>query len=198
MTWLKVCGLTNHADTDAAAEAGVDALGFVLVPTSPRAISLDLAAELIARVEQKTFLLTHDLDPDALVAAALRTGATGVQPYGRFAAESAEAATGVGLMVLRPLALHDEWQRVPPAQFPLFDSKNPNGIANGARLDPDQLPDTEREYVVAGGLTPQNVGPLIARRHPFGVDVSSGVEVGPGQKDPELIAAFAKAVRESN
>lgn len=168
------------------------------MPASPRAISLDLAAELIARVEQTTFLLTHDLDPEALVAAALGSGATGVQPYGRFAAESAEAAIEVGLMVLRPLALHDEWQRVPSDQYPLFDSKNPNGTGNGARLDPDQLPDTEREYVVAGGLTPQNVGPLIARLHPFGVDVSSGVEVRPGQKDPELIVAFAKSVRESN
>ncbi len=197
MTWLKVCGLTNRADTLAAAEAGADALGFVLVPSSPRVISLDLVVELIAGVEQDTFLLTHDLDSEALVSAALATGATGVQPYGLFADEAGAAAAEAGLMVLRPVGLGDGWKRIPSDQYPLFDSKRPDGSGNGGRLDLDALPKVNRPHVIAGGLTPNNVGQVIESRQPFGVDVSSGVEIRPGQKDHALLAAFAKIVKET-
>lgn len=173
-------------------------MGFVLVPASPRAISLDLAARLIDGIDQTTFLLTHNLEPDALVAAALVTGASGVQPYGRHAEEAAAAAIEVGLMVLRPVAGDDEWKRVPDGQFPLFDSRSPDGTANGRRFETGLLPKTERSFVVAGGLNAGNVGGLIEARHPFGVDVSSGIEVRPGQKDHDLLDAFVQAVREAS
>ena len=160
-------------------------------------ISLDLVAELIAGVEQDTFLLTHDLDSEALVSAALATGATGVQPYGLFADEAGAAAAEAGLMVLRPVGLGDGWKRIPSDQYPLFDSKRPDGSGNGGRLDLDALPKVNRPHVIAGGLTPNNVGQVIESRQPFGVDVSSGVEIRPGQKDHALLAAFAKIVRET-
>lgn len=154
-------------------------------------------AELIAGVEQDTFLLTQDLDPEALVSAALTTGATGVQPYGRFVVEAAAAAAEAGLMVLRPVAPGDDWKAIPSDQYPLFDSKRPDGSGPGGRLDLESLPKVNRPHVIAGGLNAENVGEVIDRRRPFGVDVSSGVELRPGQKDHALIAAFAKTVREA-
>jgi len=197
MTWLKVCGLTNRADVKAAAAAGVDALGFVLVPSSPRAIGFDMAADLIPGVEQTSFLLTLDLDPEALVAAALTTGATGVQPYGRFADTAAAAAAEVGLMVLRPVTVGSDCFAVPAGQYPLFDAKHPNGSGPAPGFDYDLLPTTDRPFVIAGGVAADNVAGLITRHHPFGVDVSSSLEKRPGVKDHALIEKLVAAVRGS-
>ncbi|HEX5721670.1 MAG TPA: N-(5'-phosphoribosyl)anthranilate isomerase, partial [Acidimicrobiia bacterium] len=93
MTWVKICGLTRPEDVEAADEAGADALGFVLIDNSPRVITVDQAADLIGRTKTPAFILTKDLPPPELIAAALATGATGVQPYGLHAAEAAAAAT---------------------------------------------------------------------------------------------------------
>lgn len=140
-------------------------------------------------------LLTHDLDPEAAIAAALATGATGIQPYGRFAAEAAEAGVDSGLMVLRPIGPGDDWKSVPMGQYPLFDSKRSDGTAGTVPIDFDHLPPTDRPFVVAGGLKPDTVGNVVSSYRPFGVDVSSGVETRPGQKDHALISAFVAAVR---
>jgi phosphoribosylanthranilate isomerase len=187
--------MTNRPDVRAAIDAGVDALGFVLVPGSPRVISLDLATELMSGVEQTTFLLTHDLDPDALVSAALASGATGVQPYGRYVEEASAAASEVGLMVLRPTDPGNAWRSVPSDQYPFFDSKGLDGTGRGGMFDHDLLPLTDRPFVVAGGLNPHNVERVIETRQPFGVDVSSGVESRPGQKDHKLLREMVGAVR---
>lgn len=147
---------------------------------------------MIEGFEQTTFLLTHDFDAEAAVAAALATGATGIQPYGRLAEDAARAGADAGLMVLRPVGPGDDWRPIPPEQYPLFDARNADGtMSSGER----SLPDTDRPYVVAGGLDPSNVGDLIRRHRPFGVDVSSGVESRPGAKDHQKLAAFVEAVR---
>ena len=196
MTWLKVCGLTRPQDVRAAEVAGADALGFVLVPSSPRMITIDQAADLIKLTELPAFVLTKDLSPADLIATALATGATGVQPYGLHAPEAAQAATEVGLSVLRPVDPGEDLASIPDDQYPLIDSKNRAGEGRGGQLvDPLSLPNGGRDYVLAGGLTPENVAGVIARTHPWGVDVSSGVESRPGVKDESLIQLFVDAVR---
>ena len=140
-------------------------------------------------------LLTQDLDPEAAIAAVLATGATGIQPYGLFAAEAAQAGVDTGLMVLRPVGPGDDWKSIPMDQYPLFDSKRSDGSAGTVPIDFDHLPPKDRPFVLAGGLKPDSVGDVVSSYRPFGVDVSSGVETRPGQKDHELISAFVKAVR---
>ena len=198
MTWLKICGLTRPEDVKAVESAGADAVGFVLVEGSPRMISIDEAAALIKVTGLPGFLLTKDMPPTELIAAALATGASGVQPYGLHAADAAQAATEVGLMVLRPVEQRSDLSAVPLDQYPLFDTKPQAGIGKGGRLvDTRILADTDRAYVLAGGLTPTNVAGVIGTTHPWGVDVSSGVEARPGLKDETLIRSFVDAVRNS-
>lgn len=198
MTWVKICGLTRPEDVEAAEVAGADALGFVLIDSSPRVITIDQAATLIGRTERAAFILTKDLPPPDLIAAALATGATGVQPYGRYAAEAAAAATEVGLEVLRPIDPGENLADIPLDQYPLFDSKSKAGEGNGGRMvDTASLPVSDRAFVLAGGLTPGNVARIIASAHPWGVDVSSGVETRPGVKDVGLIRSFLDAARKS-
>jgi phosphoribosylanthranilate isomerase len=194
LTWVKVCGLTRPQDVRAAEAAGADALGFVLVPSSPRLITIDQAADLIKLTELPAFVLTKDLSPADLIATALATGATGVQPYGRHASEAAQSATDAGLSVLRPVDPGEDLASIPGDQYPLFDSKNRAGKGTGGRMvDPSWLPNGGRDYVLAGGLTPENVAGVISRSHPWGVDVSSGVESRPGAKDKGLIRLFVDA-----
>lgn len=198
MTWIKICGLTRSEDVTAAEKGGADALGFVLVETSPRAITLVQAADLIKLTELPAFVLTKDRPPADLIATVLATGASGVQPYGLHADDAAQAATEVGLMVLRPVALGDDLDQIPEAQYPLFDTKTPSGEGDGGRmLDPDLVPATTRPFILAGGLTAGNVAKIVAAKQPWGVDVSSGVETRPGIKDSTLIEAFVEAVRNS-
>ena len=198
MTWVKICGLTRPEDVEAAEVAGADALGFVLIQSSPRVTTIDQAATLIGRSERAAFILTKDLHPPDLIAAALATGATGVQPYGLHAAEAAAAATEVGLEVLRPVDPGEDVAHIPLDQYPLFDSKSKAGDGNGGRMvDPASLPVSDRAFVLAGGLTPGNVSQVIASARPWGVDVSSGVETRPGVKDAGLIRSFVDAVRRS-
>ena len=130
------------------------------------------------------------------LAAALATGATGVQPYGLHAAEAAAAATEVGLEVLRPIDPGENIADIPLDQYPLFDSKSKAGDGNGGRMvDPASLPVSDRAFVLAGGLTPSNVSQIIASARPWGVDVSSGVESAPGRKDVRRVRAFINAAK---
>jgi phosphoribosylanthranilate isomerase len=152
---------------------------------------------LIEDVEQTTFLLTFNLDAEAAIAAALATGASGLQPYGLHASEAGQAGVESGLMVLRPIGPGDDPTSIPPGQYPLFDSKTANAGGTGGRLDLEDRELPRRPLVIAGGLNPSNVAGVIRRHTPFGVDVSSGVERSPGRKDHALIKAFVSAVRGS-
>ena len=98
--WVKVCGITRAEDLLAAEQAGADAIGLVLVAGSPRVISFDRAVDLARLAQVPAVLVTRDLPPEELVAAAIATGAEGVQPYGDHSEEAARVATEVGLLVL--------------------------------------------------------------------------------------------------
>lgn len=198
MTWVKVCGLRRREDVESAVEAGADAVGFVLVPESPRVIGLDRVAELGRGVEALKIILTRDLPPEDLVAAALATGADGVQPYGAHTGEASEAAMQVGLLVLRPIPVNGpvDIGGVPPDQVPLLDSSNPYRLGGtGQSFDYSWLPNHERPFVLAGGLGPDTVAGAIRQTGAWGVDASSSLESAPGRKDPELIRRFVLEAR---
>lgn len=196
MTWVKVCGMTRAEDIAAAEAAGADAIGLMLVPDSPRAITIHRAAELAATVTTQAVLLTKDFRPEDLIAAVLAVGADGVQPYGAHASEAAEMAAQVGLFVLRPIALDFDVSALPEDHVPLFDNRSGSKLGGtGETFDLSLLPATDRRFVVAGGLGPDNVGEAIRRCRPWGVDATSRLESRPGIKDPDLVARFVREAK---
>lgn len=198
MTWVKICGMTRVEDIHAAEAAGADAIGLVLVADSPRAISVDRAAELAATVTTQAVLLTKDLEPEDLIAAVLAVGVDAVQPYGAHASEAAEMAAEVGLFVIRPIDLDFDVSAIPEAHVPLFDNRTGSDLGGtGQPFDHRLLPATDRRFVLAGGLGPDNVGDAIRATRPWGVDASTRLETRPGVKDHDLVARFVREAKQA-
>jgi phosphoribosylanthranilate isomerase len=189
--WIKICGITSEQAVQAALEAGVDALGFVFAP-SPRRLELAQAAQLALpargrarcvavtlhpRQEQIDAILRH-FDPDVLQTdltdfALLRLPAG----LARLPVVRARPSPGSPL----PPRLLFEGPR--SGTGTIGDWQEAAALARSSQL------------VLAGGLDAGNVGIAIAAVRPFGVDVSSGVEDGPGVKSPAKISAFVVAAR---
>jgi phosphoribosylanthranilate isomerase len=201
MTWVKVCGLTRPEDVEVAVEAGADAVGFVLAPTSVRRVTVEQAAKLMADVPATRILVTADAEPDEVLAAAAATGADGVQPHGRHSGAVAEAAAARGLLVLRPVAvsgaaLRPEPQTIPTDQIPILDTSHARlHGGTGKAFDWSAIVRPERRFVLAGGLSADNVSEAVERVDPWGVDASSRLEMGPGTKDPAKVAAFIREAK---
>jgi phosphoribosylanthranilate isomerase len=194
VTWVKLCGLTREADVAAAAEAGADAIGLVTAPGSPRAVTVERAAELAAAGDLPAFLVTVGLAAPDAVAAAEAAGVAGLQPHGPGRFEAAEAALAAGLAVLFPVLAgpSSDLGAVPDGAMPILDSPRPG---TGTVIDWAAAAHLEGRFVLAGGLTPDTVGDAVAAVRPWGVDVSSGIESAPGVKDHAMMRRFVEAAR---
>lgn len=199
MTWVKVCGLSRRSEARAAADAGADAIGLVLVPGSPRAIRPDAAAAIASSTDVASYLLTMDATPAEVLDLADFTGVTGVQLYGRHVAAATESALRAGFKVLLPVHVGDtptSLLDVDPAVIPLVDTASegmPGGT--GLRFDTSLLDPAGRDWILAGGLDPDNVAQAIKVAKPWGVDASSGLEIERGRKDLELITRFVEEAK---
>jgi phosphoribosylanthranilate isomerase len=200
VTWVKVCGVTDRKIAEVAADAGADAIGLVLA-VSPRMVTVDLARQIGRGIPVVKVLVTVDMPPDELIVAVEQTASDGVQPHGRHAADSAGAAQRAGLLVLRPVSVNGvvDLGFVPAGQLPLLDAAvDGSHGGSGRAFDWNLVGDQQRDFVLAGGLDPENVANAVARVRPFGVDASSGLESAPGVKDAVLVRRFverAKAAR---
>jgi phosphoribosylanthranilate isomerase len=198
VTWVKVCGLGRRVEVEAAVEAGANAVGFVSIPGSPRFVEFDRIASLAHRVPVRRVLLVADRTPQELLAAVARCGVDAVQPYGRHAAEAAEAAAAEGLFVLQPIPVTPATPpaRALPGAIALYDTAAGDlQGGSGRAFDWSLLEGLGGDYVVAGGLGPDNVAGLVARLGPWGVDASSRLESSPGVKDLGKVAAFVKEAK---
>jgi len=194
MIWIKFCGMRSAADVTAAELAGANAVGFVTATGSTRQVSAAEAAEFSARCSIERFLVTRDEPPDSLLAAADIAGASGVQPHGEHSREAATAALQAGLKVLFPIPVGEATDAsiAPPGSMPILDGVDPG---SGIRFDPMMIPHLPDRFVLAGGLTPENVREVAIDLDPYGVDVSSGIESKPGVKEADLMTRFVEALR---
>lgn len=198
MTWVKVCGLRTEADVATAVEAGADAIGFVLAEDSPRQVARSRARALVPGRSVMSVIVTVDYSPTRLMAAVEATGAAGVQPHGQHQLEAARLAHSEGLLVLYPVPVRGQVEigMVDEGLIPLLDTYRPDRHGGtGRRFAWDVIGSPERDFVLAGGLNPHNVGDAVRQVAPWGVDASSGLESSPGVKDPQKIRDFIEKAK---
>ncbi len=201
-TRIKICGVTSADIAEAAVEAGADAIGLVFAKNSPRRIDMDDAIEIADAVAPfitviGLFQLTRADDP-------LLDEWWGewVQLHGNEDEALVEQVAQTH-KVVRGFRFDEEqvrrWNACPYVESLLIDGTSGGG---GAGFDHAALAalkhELDKPIILAGGLNAENVGNAIRAVRPFAVDVSSGVESGPGVKDPDLIRAFCNAVREAD
>ena len=199
---VKICGITNRSDALRAVESGADALGFLFYPASPRYLAPERAREIIRRLPPLLTTVGVFVNETAPNVTAVREfcGLDAVQLHGEETPEFCRSLPG---KVIRAFRLRDRAAitaaRAWETDAWLFDSYVPNRPGGtGARFNWDWLKQASplpRPFLVAGGLTPQNVGECIRAVRPYAVDVSSGVEDEPGKKNPEKLIRLIAAVR---
>ncbi len=210
MTSAKICGLSTPEAVAAAIEGRAGFVGFMFFDKSPRNIAPDLAGQLAAPARTagvKVVAVTVDPDDAALerIIAGLKPDLIqlhGSETPGR--AAEIRARTGLGIIKVLPVSeaadLAPAWGYEPFADHMMFDAKPPKDADRpgglGAKFDWTILKGRSfpRPYFLAGGLDPWNVAEAVAASGAPLVDVSSGVERGPGVKDPALISAFLAAL----
>ncbi|MET9337758.1 MULTISPECIES: phosphoribosylanthranilate isomerase [unclassified Nonomuraea] len=193
--FVKICGLSEPEHVEAAVEAGADAIGFVLT-ASPRRVSPARAAELAALVPGHVLTVGVFMgEPaDEVRQAATAAGVRAVQLHGRHPHADFTALKDLGLTLVRAVAA-DADLRTGAFDEDLLIVDAPRA---GAGEPWDWAAVRGRpsgRWLLAGGLDPGNVRQAIAEAGPWGVDVSSGVEVSRGVKDSALIRAFLQAAR---
>jgi phosphoribosylanthranilate isomerase len=217
MTWVKICGMTNLEDALGAVDAGADAVGFVFYEKSPRCVSVEAAREIVAKLPskvEKIGVFVNEL-PERVSAMADDAGLTAVQFHGDEYRSPERYAVGGKIYfslpvaeIVRELRGHVgsfEIPRIPKSSGILLDSGTKDqrggtgktfawGEARALVLGLTQ----HYAVIIAGGLTPSNVGWAAGFLRPWGVDVASGVEARPGKKDPDKVRAFVRAVREAD
>ena len=204
-TRIKICGFTREADVDDAVAAGADALGFNLYPGSARFVPLARARALIARLPPfvTPVLLFVNARPDEVRAAAEAVPHAALQFHGDETPAQCEAPGRAYLRAVRMGApgvdLLDCASRYRSAQALLLDAFVESFGGGGKVFDWSQIPPSvPLPVVLSGGLNPANVTDGVLRVRPWAVDVSSGVELGKGVKDAELMRRFCLAVREAD
>lgn len=194
---VKVCGLSDPRHVEVAVRAGATAIGLVFAPGSPRRIDPGRAVELLAAAAgvERVAVFRRPEALDALAglpfdAVQAEAGWDGPVPAGWYLLPAYRNAPGV--------AYPDAWGPARGLRGAIL-LDGPVGGGAGVRGDVARAAALARRgpVVLAGGLTPDNVAGAIAEIAPWGVDVSSGVERAPGDKDPVRIEAFVAAAMEA-
>ncbi|WNZ13739.1 phosphoribosylanthranilate isomerase [Streptomyces sp. 11x1] len=195
--FIKICGLRTEQDVDTAVEAGADAIGFVF-SASPRRVDAATAARLGHRVPEHVLTVgVFRQEPlDDVRSLAAESGIRAIQLHGPDDRAYYDELAADDRTLIRAAAFGDA---VPSCgefgeDMLLLDAPVPgSGIAWDWASTP--LAASGDKWLLAGGLTPENVRDAVAATDPWGVDVSSGVEQRRGVKDPALIREFIKVAR---
>jgi phosphoribosylanthranilate isomerase len=210
-TWIKICGTTSLEDALSSIEAGADALGFIFAP-SKRRILPENAQKIIRELPPDIEKVGVFMDAGAMgIRQVVReVDLTGIQMHGEgeFPPEVYSYLPEDRRDKLRKIKTvivwegfelrFDSYAGVPGVVDAwLFDSGAGSGQTFDWQAARAKLGERQGQFVVAGGLNPENVGDAIRTFRPWGVDVVSGVEREPGRKDPEKLKAFVAAVRKA-
>jgi phosphoribosylanthranilate isomerase len=198
--FVKICGMTRVEDAMAAVDAGAGAIGFIFWPASPRFIdphrARKIAAMLPPFVTAVGVFVNQPLDYVNGVSSLVRLGA--VQLHGD---ETPAFAAAVTSPVIKAMSLGAGDVQAWPAEVRLLLDVHDPVVRGGTgrTIDWTAAADVaaQRQILLAGGLTPDNVADAVARVRPFGIDVSSGVERAPGIKDHRRLQALFEAVHDA-
>jgi len=199
---IKICGITNEADAEAAVEAGADYLGIIFHPPSPRFVSLEIARRIVVAARGVPVAgVFVNASPGAVAAAVSYCGLGVAQRHGD---EAGGGYDRVGARLWRAVKYESGRWKPDPARWPAERYVVDAAVAGmyggtGSLADWTEAAEIAARLPVmlAGGLTPGNVTRALGAVRPLlGVDVSGGVESAPGRKDREKMFDFVHAVRE--
>ena len=202
MTKIKICGIKTVNDALTAMDAGADLLGFNFYPKSPRYIDVGTCRDIMSVMRKYGHITYVGLFVNVSVAEVRATmetcGLSLAQLHGDETSEMMQSLNGKAFKAFRGVPEHvDGFARdVAPALLVDASVKGAYG-GTGVTADWNKAAELAKGYslLLAGGLTPENVGEAVRQVNPWGVDVASGVEAGAGQKDPSKVIAFVQAVR---
>lgn len=204
-TRIKICGITRREDAELAVELGASAVGFNFYPRSPRYLTAASAAGIVAKLPPAVIAIgvfADETDAAHVVSVAREARVAALQLHGpRFPESPAEFTYPVIRAVPVDAAFEPAALRFMEAAAFLLDAFDPARIGGtGRTIDWAKAREATRygQVILAGGLTPENVGEAIRQVRPLAVDVASGVEASPGLKDPEKLRAFFAAVEEAD
>lgn len=200
---IKICGVTTAADASFAVSCGADAIGINCYRGSRRYVPEGSARDIVRAVGSRAEIVAVFVDesPEKVVGLCGRLGIRRVQLHGD---EPAGDAARIGLWRIK--AVHAEAPvdfdalAAYPCEAFLVDAGGPGDYGGTGRTLPwegmsERFARLGKPWILAGGLTPENVGRAIAAAKPYGVDTASGVETAPGRKDPDKVRAFIENAR---
>jgi phosphoribosylanthranilate isomerase len=201
---VKICGITCREDAVAAVEAGADALGFVFVPGTPRCVPPEVAEGIVGVlppfITPVGVFMNQPLEEVVRIAA--RCGLQAIQLHGD---EPEAYSRRIPLRVIKAVRVRDaESLRILPTYpahaflLDAFVEGQPGGTGTPIAWELAVQAKGHAPIILSGGLRPETVGPAVRRVRPYGVDVSSGVEVSPGRKDHQKVREFIAAVRQAD
>ena len=205
-TRIKICGITNLEDAQAAVDYGADALGFIFVSNSPRCVTTEAVYEMMLHLPPFVTKVAVVQDFSFGVMSTLPRGINYFQYY------TAELRIKTGYNRTRRIrayrvqneaTLEEIARTCGETSAILLDTYHKDKLGgSGETFNWELAVEAKRRFglpvILAGGLTPENVGDAVRRVRPYAVDVSSGVEADPGRKDHTKLRAFIKAVREAD
>ena len=205
-TRIKVCGVTRLEDALFAVRLGVSALGFNFYRPSPRYIAPAAARAIIDRLPPfvaAVGIYANETEMEYVTAIADEAGVGAIQLHGpKFPSGEFQPS---GRPLIRAVAVDKDFKPESLAALKasafLLDAFHPHlSGGTGTTFNWELAREASRfgTIILAGGLNPANVGRAIQEVHPYAVDVASGVELAPGQKDPELLRAFIAAVQQAD
>lgn len=202
MTIIKICGIKTLSDALAAMDAGADYLGFNFYPKSPRYIDVGQCCDIMSVIRRYGHITYVGVFVNASVAEINATmdtcGLSLAQLHGDEAVEMLNRLDGKGFKAFRGIPESvDGFARGESPAFLVDASVKGVYGGSGVTADWNGAAELAKKYplLLAGGLTPENVAEAIRRVKPWGVDVASGVESAPGEKDAAKMSAFVKAIK---
>ena len=218
MTRIKICGLTTYEDAHHAAVSGADMLGFIMAPVSKRYIEPTVVRAIIDRLRVELgndvptcvgVFVAKDLSPDDLEQQSQSAGVDAAQVVGVADSDWLHALTIPAYGCIRPASIQQaerearHFERITlPKHLPTLqvDTFHPMLYGGTGETTPVEiavaLKHQTQRLMLSGGLTPENVADYVRQVNPWAVDVASGTESQPGQKDPRKVETFIAAVRD--